>query len=548
MTTAQEALRLAEGYVFGTDPGRLPALLHDALQHTEEGAVRARLGATLARLWSFAGEPGRAIPFAEASRADAEGSGDPVVVADALDACLAAHWGVDEIDVRRDLAHQLDEVTAHLLDPEARLRAHVWLLTCASERLDIAAMNRQMRALELLAEGNPRAMTFAASRRLMLDLLRGRLDTLPALVTLEEQAQAAAPDPDGFMVLGCMRGYGGAITGDRAMAAQMAELCEATAEAEGIVGLYAEAAWMWWGGGVPDRARRLIEQYDADSLAALPGDFNYLLTLQLALDVAVETNALRLIEEITPLLLPYAGRAVINAGAVMFHGVTDDPLARATALLGDAATSARLRASALATYRRIGASWWRTRLEEALPLETRPANALSLRRGAPGIWLVGASETPVPERRGLEHLHALLASPGVDLHVSHLAGTLVEEADVGPVADATAMAAYRRRLRELETALDEADLSGDPEASAAAQAEREAILTQVAAASGLGGRARRAGGSTERTRVAVKKAISAAIAAIEATDAEMAAHLREHVRTGTWCCYRPAGDEIEWRL
>lgn len=197
MSTAAEALRLAEGYVFGTDPGRLPALLCQALQETEEAPVRARLAAALARLWSFAGEPERAIPFAASAREDAARSGDAAVLADALDACLAAHWGVDEIDVRRELARELDDVTAHLLDPEARLHAHVWLLTCASERLDIAAMNRQMRALEVLTEDNPRAIAYAASRRLMLDLLRGRLDTFAALLALEEDAQRRAPDPDG---------------------------------------------------------------------------------------------------------------------------------------------------------------------------------------------------------------------------------------------------------------------------------------------------------------------------------------------------------------
>ena len=41
------------------------------------------------------------------------------------------------------------------------------------------------------------------------------------------------------------------------------------------------------------------------------------------------------------LLSPYEGRAAFNAGAVMFHGVTDDTLARAAALLGDPDTAGR---------------------------------------------------------------------------------------------------------------------------------------------------------------------------------------------------------------
>ena len=543
MTTADEALRLAESYAFGTDPGRRPAVLLDALQQSQEDGDRARLGAALARLWSFAGEPERAAPFAAAARSDAERSGDPVVITDALDACLAAHWGVDEIDVRREIAHELDEVTAHLLDENSRLRAHVWLLTCASERLEIAAMNRHMRALEVLAETSARAMIFAASRRLMLDLMRGRMDTLPRLVALEERAQADAPDPDGFMVLGCMRGHGGTITGDRAAAAEMAAIAESFAESEGILTLYAEAAWIWWGAGELDRARRLIEQFDAEVLRTLPRDFNYLLILHLVLDVALETGAMRLVREVTPLLLPYEGRAVINAGAVMFHGVTDDTLARATALLGDQETSVRLRESALATYRRIGASWWRERLEASLPVA-----AMSLRRSGPDVWLVGAAATPVTARRGLDYLHALVSAPGSEIHVKDLTGASVDESDLGPVADATALAAYKRRLVELDEELDDADRRGDAAAGARAEDERDALLAQIGAATGLLGRARHSGGSTERTRVAVKKAITSAIAAIEAVDPTMAAHLRTHIETGTRCRYRPSSEVTEWQL
>lgn len=57
------------------------------------------------------------------------------------------------------------------------------------------------------------------------------------------------------------------------------------------------------------------------------------------------------------LLTPYAGRAVFNAGAVMFHGTTDDTLARAALGHGDAEAAVRLRDRALATYERLGASW-----------------------------------------------------------------------------------------------------------------------------------------------------------------------------------------------
>ena len=76
-----------------------------------------------------------------------------------LDAALAAHWGPDELDVRRSLATRLDETAAHVLNPGARLQAHLWGLQVACETLDIQAIHRQIRALELLGEESARALS-----------------------------------------------------------------------------------------------------------------------------------------------------------------------------------------------------------------------------------------------------------------------------------------------------------------------------------------------------------------------------------------------------
>src|SRR6476620_2060453 len=148
----REALELADRYLFGAEPGRLPGILHEALLEATEPGDRVRLAAALARCWAYAGEPDRAVTFAASALREAESVGDPALLTAALDASLAAHWRVDELELRRTLARRLDEVTAHVVDPEIRLAARVWLLTTACESLDVAAMNRQVRALELLGE------------------------------------------------------------------------------------------------------------------------------------------------------------------------------------------------------------------------------------------------------------------------------------------------------------------------------------------------------------------------------------------------------------
>ena len=549
---AVAALRLADTYVFGTEPGRIPAVLHDAFEASTDDRVRARLGATLARCWVYAGEYTRAVPFADAAVAHAATTGDGVLLADALDAALATHWGPDELSVRTDLARQLDDVTAHLTDLDARTQAHLWMLTVALEVLDVPAMNRQMRALEVLGEDSPRALFFAASRRLTLDLLRGRTDTAAELVTVAERSLEQAGLADGGLVVASMRAYAAVHSGDRATAAELAQLAEDFAVAEGVRELYAEAAWMWLGAGETGRAIALASTFDAGVLAALPRDFSHLPTLQLVLDVALHAGDADLVARVEPLLAPYAGRAVVASGAVMFHGVTDDPLSRAADLRGDHEEATRLRSAALATYTRIGASWWRRRLEQRTPA-TRPAGdgRMVLRPGPPGTWLVGhaGTVTSVPTRKGLAHLHTLLARPGTATDALTLAGGSVTEADLGPRSDATALEAYRRRLRQLEEELDRADLAGDAAGAQALVAERTALLAEVSAATGLGGRARQVGGSAERARVTVRKAIAAAIEVITAADPVVGRHLTTHVRTGFTCCYEPDPDlSVAWEL
>jgi hypothetical protein len=550
----QAALDLAGTYVFGHEPGRIPAVLFAAYDATSADLDRALLGAALARCWAYARERSRAVPFAVAAVKHAEATGEPVVLADALDAALATHWGPDELEVRVDLARRLADLTAHLGDAEARLKAHLWLLTVAAETLDVSELNRQVRALERLGEESRKARYFAASRRLMLDLMRGRIDTIAPLVALAQETSDALPD--GEMVVSALTAYGAVQAGDRSDAiVAAARGGEAIAEQEGIREIVAEIAWIYLGIGLPDDARRLASTFDERVLSGLPRDHNYLLILQLLLDVALATGLDELVETITPLLLPYAGRAVINAGAVMFHGVTDDTLARACERLGDAERAVALREKALATYRRIGATWWRERLEANVPAtgEPEPSTAMSLRPGPAGVWFVGrgSEESAIPARRGLEHLHALLTQPGTEVPALRLAGGVetVEQAGLGEVVDARALTAYRRRLAEIDTELDEADSWGDAARGAKLTAEREALLAEVSAATGLGGRMRTSGSGAERARVTVRKAIATALDAIHAADPVVARHLISHVRTGLRCCYDPDPDApVEWRL
>jgi hypothetical protein len=250
---------------------------------------------------------------------------------------------------------------------------------------------------------------------------------------------------------------------------------------------------------------------------------------------------------VVELLAPYAGRSVVNAGAVMWHGVTDDPLARAFALLGDAEAAQRHRAAALATYERVGATWWRDRLTRLRPDdgdERTHEPVVHLHEQAGGLWLVGREGATfvLPRMRGLEHLRVLVANPDTDVSARRLAGEPEATGQAGlEVLDDQARRRYRDRLAELE--------AGDDTDDPRLREERDWLTRELAAATGLAGRSRTTGSTDERARVAVRKAIVAALARIAEADPWVGRHLHDRVVTGLQCRYRSEETRpVTWRV
>lgn len=534
-------LGLARGQQYNFTPGPLPARLHLAYEATGDLQARARLAAALARCWAYANEPARARPFACEALELADGVGDPGLLAEALDAGLAAHWGPDELARRRQWAVRLDDAAAHLRDPDARLQAHLWGLTVAWEVLDLPRMHRCMRAVELLGEESPRAMFFAATRRLPLELLRRNHEIAHLLIDRATAAATQAVIPDAEGMLHGMRGYAAYFAGDVVTCATEAAVFERHAVDHGIPAVRAEAAMIWLGADRLDKVAEMIGVFTPDVLTALPRDSDWLLIMQCLLEGAVAVADRELAESVVVLLTPYGGRSVVNAGAVMWHGVTDDTLARGFALLGDAEAAARHRTAALATYQRIGAAWWRDRLDATrTPSPTSPTReaTVHLRQQPGGLWLVGREGATfvLPRMRGLEHLHRLISEPDHDVPATALAGAQGAAPQAGlEVLDEQARRAYRTRLQDL-----------DPERDAV---EREWLLGQLGAASGLGGRRRTTGSSEERARIAARKAIVAALARIAEADPWLGRHLRDRVSTGLSCRYTSDPDHpLRWVL
>jgi tetratricopeptide (TPR) repeat protein len=169
------------------------------------------------------------------------------------------------------------------------------------------------------------------------------------------------------------------------------------------------------------------------------------------------------------------------------------------------------------------------------------------------------------DSKGLHYLARLLAAPTIEIHALDLArsggaplvgisGTVAPElhmdglGDAGPLLDAEAKAAYRERLVEIRSERAEAEDWNDPERMARLDEEERALVRELVAAVGLGGRDRPAASAAERARVSVTRAIRGAMGRIAEQSRPLGAHLDASIRTGTFCAYVPdPRTTLTWR-
>jgi AAA ATPase domain len=206
-------------------------------------------------------------------------------------------------------------------------------------------------------------------------------------------------------------------------------------------------------------------------------------------------------------------------------------------------------------------------LPETRPVERVSGNDRATFRLQGEYWTIefDADEFRIRDAKGMRHLARLLSHPGREMHALDLvrdpgmptgAGgaansdlSLDADAGTGPALDPEAKAAYRTRLAELEVELAEAEDWNDPERASRVTAERQALVGELAAAVGLGGRDRPTASLSERARVSVTRAIRSSMARIADQSVPLGAHLEATVRTGTYCVYTPdPRTPIAWDL
>jgi hypothetical protein len=318
-------------------------------------------------------------------------------------------------------------------------------------------------------------------------------------------------------------------------------------------------AWVYARTGRDAQARAILDSLRTSELRGIPRDAEWLSSLFAAADAAVQLGHRDLAEVLYQGLRPFSGRVIVDGIGGACLGAVDLCLARLAAVANRGEVARRHFDDALAFHRAMGATLLVEATERYREADLGPAgapvaalNAVFRREG--DLWTLAYEEKVVgmKDAKGLRDLAALLAVPGQSIHVTELLGAtevnpVLAASGADAVLDRRAVEEYRQRLRDLEEEVDAAEVAHDLERAARGRLERDAIVTELESALGLGGRRRLLGDDSERARKAIRARIRLTLDRIEKEHPNLARHLRASVRTGTFCSYDPERP-VTWQV
>jgi hypothetical protein len=535
------------------------ALLEEALAGagTADGELaRWLLSAALAR--ELADGPHRDLPravgLASAAVDGARAAGQAGVLAYALFALADVRWEPGTAAERLSIAGELAVAAAAAGETELVLEAHLCRLVALLELGD-PSFTVELGTFARLAgqAAIPRYLYLARSRQATAASLTGPLETADELITAAAAYGERIGEPDAWAVESSQ------LTGLAFIRHDWTRL-NGLAAAHGQALTPPEFAWH-------ERAWLLIEAGDQGAAAALvasvpitPAAYRWRHTAMLTGDaeLAAAVRDRRRCTALYEQLLPSADEWAVVGAAVFTTGPVALQLGLLAAALGRWDDAARHLGHAVMRCDRLGARLHgdRARAElERLPMGRVRADGrgeLSEFRRDGEVWTLvfAGRRAQLRDAKGLRDLAVLLGAPGQEVAAADLVTGTARPAQAfgaDPVLDERARAEYRTRLAELDDELAQADAHHDIERSARLAAERDALIDELARATGLGGRRRRLGDAAERARTTVTARIRDAIGRIERAHPELGRHLRASIVTGTRCAYRPA-ETVRWSI
>lgn len=562
-----------------------------ALVGEERPAVRAALLARLAVASTFTADEERRRALATEAVALARRSGDAAALAVSLASYVDLVAGPEHVDERLTLTSEVIGLARGLRDSSLELLGRRQRLVARLEGGDVAGAEDEIRDFAAVADalGQPIYAWYVPLWTAALAFARGELEAAGTALTEAEELGERAGSRNARIL----------VTSHRwSAAAESADPAAMRASVEGIdfddsMGPWVPIArgFMHATCGEVSAARSSLDAA-VTRLPQLPHDSEWLPALTQAAETVQLVGGHQVARWLHDALLPHAGLFVVEGIGALLRGSVERHLGGLAALLGDRAAAVGHFERALEANRRTGARLLvaRTLYDAATALgdadRLAEARALYAEMGVTGrlgrgpapasgppeenefrhegeTWVLAYAgrRTTVRDGKGVRDLAVLLARPGqpvpaVELAAGPGAGAaggvgraeqLHAEGDLGEVLDGQARRAYQQRLHELEEDAAEADAAGDVERSVRVATERDALVEQLTAAYGLGGRPRRAGSPAERARSTVTARIRDSIRRIRDVHPELGRHLSTSVRTGTLCSYEPERP-VTWRL
>jgi hypothetical protein len=508
---------------------------------------------------------------------------DPVARAEALSLAHHCILGPEHGDLRRTLAEELIATSSGTGRRSDLLMGMLWLTIDQLLTGDPHAERYLAQLRDLIADGGHLAAGFALSAiDVALRIRAGALGEAETLATACAECGLAAGDADATgwygAQLAAIRWYQGRTAELVPMLGELVNSPTLSAVDNSCFGALAVALATT---GDQRQAAGELARLRGRDLADLPRSSSWLVTMYAAVEAASLLGDTATSAQAYALLRPYAHLPMMASLGVACFGSAEHALGVASLTLGETDRAiGHLRA---AIERNVALRHWpavvlsRARLAEALSRRAGPgdaeaqdelataardATALGMavpRPAAPADLLVcrrrgrrwqldlGGQDIQVEHSVGLLHLATLIANPGHEIPAIELAAgpgllaALPATVTVSsqPVLDDLATHEYRQRAAQLDAEIGDLQARGESERAALAIAERDWLTSELAAATGIAGRARTFTGNEERARIAVGKAIRRALDRIAEADPGIGAHLRATIRTGLRCSYQP---------
>lgn len=515
-------------------------VLEDAIDglDAEERGLRARLLARLAVAGAFEISETRRLELAEEAVVLARPIGGAVLI-DALAAHCDAIAGPAHVTRRLTEASEIIELALAERDRHRELLGRRLRVVALLELGDIAAFDGEVDAF---------ARTAALLRRPLYDwyvplwrgaraLMAGDFDTVEALLGQVEGIGAVAGSDNARLLAAVQRWW---LLTDRGQPGEALDVVAAAVSSSPVppVGAQVSMALALAQAGRVDEARAILDRLLPDQLAGEAHDSEWLPMLCEAAAAVHAVGGHPQVRWLYDALLSLRDLFVVEGIGACCLGSVELFLAMV------APDPAPHLERAVAADRRIGGHAAATRASNLV------RHTMGTFRCDGDTWIVGwnSTERSIPDRKGLHDIAYLLARPHQRVHVFDLVGGGEVAESTDRQLDAIAVAAYRRRLHEIEAALDDADAHGDADRSRALTAERAALIDQLRTGRGLGGRSRPLGTTAaERARSAVTQRVRDALRRVEGVDPELASHLHNALSTGTYCSYAPP-EPVIWSM